>query len=351
MKSMNSLNLLSKGCQLCQRGKWFCIFITYQCNANCHFCPAPFKDDSIRTAFGNRKEEILPYLIKHNFEGISFSGGDPFIVFDRLLEWFCYFKERLPDYYYWVYTNGLDANTQNLKLLAMAGMDEIRFNIAATGYVSETVMERIKAARELFPFVTIEIPSIKEDFHFLEAAMEIIEKSGVDYLNLHDYILTESDPYSLYEPSGSFLLNKLSHLKYALSSLDNTIDTQAIAMKKGYHFRINHCSMEQKEAQMTRRRIMMGNVFNDPEYDIVQDDGTICNYYRIPDEICSDDLLRNMQDPGFRNGFKSYLIKTIDLIDTQSSGFKTIKVIYIPQMEINREKIMIGINTTTSDST
>jgi hypothetical protein len=109
--------------------------------------------------------------------------------------------------------------------------------------------------------------------------------------------------------------------------------------------------MEQKEAQMTRRRIMMGNVFNDPEYDIVQDDGTICNYYRIPDEICSDDLLRNMQDPGFRNGFKSYLIKTIDLIDTQSSGFKTIKVIYIPQMEINREKIMIGINTTTSDST
>ena len=147
---MNKNARLSRGCQLCQQGKWLCIFLTYKCNSGCHFCPAPHKDDHVHSAFGNQKEEILSYLIENNFEGISFSGGDPFVVFDRLLEWLIFFKERLPDYYYWVYTNGLAVDRNKLEQLATEGMKEIRFNIAATEYLSPYIWEKIKIARQLF---------------------------------------------------------------------------------------------------------------------------------------------------------------------------------------------------------
>ena len=341
MDLCNFNNQLSKGCQLCQQGKWLCIFITYQCNSICHFCPSPFKDDRIHSAFGNKKEEILPYLFENDFEGISFSGGDPFLVFDRLKSWLVYFKKHLPHYYYWVYTNGLNADSQKMKQLASAGMNEIRFNIAATGYLSEIVLKNIKDARDLFPYVAVEIPSIRKDFPLLEAALETLEKIGVDYLNLHDYILSESDSVSSEESSENFVLNKNIHLKYALSSIENTKATKNQTLEKGYRFHINHCSMQQKELQMKWRRIKMGKIFNNQDYDIMLEDGIICNYYKIPSEKCTDDLEKRIRNPEFRKGLESYLIKSAELANIKSSGCRIIKVSFIPQMEIGQEKMFL----------
>jgi len=344
MNMENSLKELSKGCRLCQQGRWLCIFLTYKCSAKCHFCAAPFKDDRIISAFGSKKEEILNYLLKYDFEGISFSGGDPFIVFDRLMEWFIYFKKHLPDYYYWVYTNGLDADKGKLEQLASAGMDEIRFNIAATGYISQPVWESIKISRGLFPFVSVEIPSIKKDSHLLEAALEALETIGVDYLNLHDYILSESDAAGIDEKPENFILNKTSYLKYAPSSLANTGEIINKAFEKGYHFQINHCSMQQKELQMTSRRIKMGKIFCDPEYDLMLEDGTICNYYDIISEIDADELKKILSDRKFPAELMTQRIKTADMAGIRKDGHKIIKASYIPKMEVNRGKILLGIS-------
>lgn len=344
MDKSNLNNRLSKGCKLCQQGKWLCIFITYQCDASCRFCPSPFKDDRIRSAFGNNKEEILPFLVENDFAGISFSGGDPFLVFDRLLSWFEYFKKHLPDYYYWTYTNGLDTDKQKMRQLAVAGMDEIRFNIAATGYLCKTVWENIKAARDLFPHVAVEIPSIRQDYLLLEAALENMEKIGVDYLNLHDYILSESDTAGCKESAASFVLNKNIKLKYAVSSIENTEAIMNHALVKGYKFHINHCSMQQKELQMTGRRKKMGKIFNTPEYDIMLEDGIICNYYRIPSEYYTDDFAKKISNAEFRRRLKPFLVKSNELAHLQSAGYRIIKVSFIPQMEIDQEKMFLEVS-------
>jgi len=256
-ESLTDHKELSRGCQLCQQGKWLCIFLTYKCNAHCHFCPAPFTDDQIRSEYGNQKEKIISYLYHNDFNGISFSGGDPFIVYDRLLDWLTYFKKRLPHYYYWVYTNGLAVDRAKLARLVEEGMDEIRFNIAATGYLSDEIFERIKIARELFPFVSIEIPSIKQDYGMLVKALPKLDRIGVDYLNLHDLILMESDYRSSHEPAEAFLLNKTMPVRYAISSLQNTKDIIDLATSKGFRFKINHCSMQKKELQMNQRDLKM----------------------------------------------------------------------------------------------
>jgi len=334
-------NNLSKGCQLCQKGKWLCIFLTYRCNAGCHFCPAPFNDDRVYSDFGSKKEDILAYLTGNDFRGISFSGGDPFLVFDRLMDWLRYFKNRLPEYYYWVYTSGLPADKLKIRELAEAGMDEIRFNIAASGYISDTVWESIAEARKFFRYVSVEIPSIRKDFRLLKTALEKLEKSRVDYLNLHDYILTERDSLHNSDHLSKFVLNRITVLNYADSSVKNTEDILRIASEKGYHFHINHCSMEKKEIQMTRRRIMMAKVFNDPEYDMFLNDGTILNFHLIPDYIKTGNLQEMLPDPQFAKLLRSTLIKLRELNKPFNPGYKIIKASYIPQMNIYQEKILL----------
>jgi uncharacterized protein len=339
---MNNFNQLSKGCQLCQQGKWLCIFLTYQCNANCHFCPSLYKDDHIRSSFGSQKEEILSYLINSDFKGISFSGGDPFMVFDRLIEWFSFFKQNLPDYYYWVYTNGLAVTESKLKKLSALGMNEIRFNIAATGYLSKDIWEQISIARDLFHYVSIEIPSIQKDYDLLVLTLKNLERVGVDFLNLHDYILMETDLDSSQLQAETFILNKVNPIKYSHSSIRNTKNIINLAKTKEYHFRINNCSMEQKELQMMQRRLKMGKLFSDPEYDMVLPDGTICNYYSIPGDLFKSEMLNKFIHPDFREIYNSYMVKLSDPKVNDKLGHRIIKVSYLPQMEIGQMKLFLN---------
>ncbi len=340
---MKQFDHLSKGCQLCQQGKWLCIFLTYRCNAACHFCPAPFRDDRVQSAFGSTKEEILPYLLKNDFKGISFSGGDPFIVFERLLEWFIYFKMVLPDNYFWVYTSGINASQKKLEKLAAAGMDEIRFNIAASGYVSEKIWHYIRLAKKYFPKVAIEIPSISKDKPLLINALELMESENIDYLNLHDYIINPSDLIGQEETTSPFVLNKISKLNYSLASIKNTTEILRLAKSQNYHFQINHCSMQQKERQMTLRRIHFGKLFNNPQFDDVMDDGTICNYFSIPKKLYQE-LINEKPFPGNQYEFiKPYLTSKNKIDKLRSTGLKIMVARYIPKMESNQKRILLEL--------
>jgi pyruvate formate-lyase activating enzyme-like uncharacterized protein len=334
---------ISKGCQLCQQGKWLCIFITYECNAQCHFCPSPFKNDRIHSAFGNKKDEILRYLINNDFEGISFSGGDPFVVFDRLMEWLLFFKKKLPNYYYWVYTNGLNVDEQKLKLLSEGGMDEIRFNIAATGYSSNIILDKIKIARKYFKYVAVEIPSIKQDFEILQGVMKKLNDIGIDYLNLHDYILSETDLRCTNESYGIFNLNKIFPLKFSYSSVSNTNELIFITKENRYGFNINHCSMEKKEQQMMQRRLKFGRLFSDSEYDIILNDGTINNYYRVPHQLIRKINNLNLINEEKLEALRLYLLKVNELNFIQSSKFDILIASYIPIIEIGGIKSLYKV--------
>lgn len=332
----------SKGCQLCQQGRWLCIFLTFRCNAGCQFCPAPFRDDRINSSLGKQKEEILSYLVKTDLEGISFSGGDPFLVFDRLLEWLSFFRKHLPEYYFWVYTSGLEVTEEKMRRLVAEGMNEIRFNIAATNYLNKNVWDKITAARNIFPFVSVEIPSIEQDFRLLVQALDKIDRTGVDFLNLHDFII--NDPVAINEDGrySDFILNKVIPLRYDCSSARNTEKIIELTLKKGYGFVINRCSMQQKESQMQQRRFKMGALFNNPEYDLVLSDGTICNFYFVPPTMTLFEMQIDLDNPDLRNKLNSYMLKLNDPMIKNDSVARIIKAFYIPRMGTDQDKIFLG---------
>ena len=166
----------SKGCKACQEGKWLCIFLTYLCNASCSFCPAPGQNrDIINSAFGNNPDHILNYLNRYPFQGVSFSGGECFMVYDRMLKWLNLFKTNKPELYYWAYTNGIQLNKEQLHELERSGLDELRFNISASGYNDSTVLNNIGEATKIFRHVAVEIPSIPEDYERLVPVLPVLD--------------------------------------------------------------------------------------------------------------------------------------------------------------------------------
>ena len=75
---------ISEGCKLCGEGFWSCLFITNKCNASCFYCPSPqLKDETPATQslLFETAESYADYINHFGFRGVSFSGGEPLLVF------------------------------------------------------------------------------------------------------------------------------------------------------------------------------------------------------------------------------------------------------------------------------
>jgi pyruvate formate-lyase activating enzyme-like uncharacterized protein len=246
--------------------------MTYLCDASCDFCPAPMhKGDTINSAFGTDPKVILEYLNRYPFKGVSFSGGECFMVYDRMLSWLKLFHVQKPDLYYWAYTNGINVTGKQMKELKDVGLDELRFNTAASGYDDPNVLRTIEEATGIFDHVAVEIPSVPEDFVRFKTVLPTLDKMGVNYLNLHEYILVPSDPLTKTAPKGQFLMNHEMRMLYHLESLTNTVRIKTFCDEQELNIKINNCSLRKKEHQMLGRRLTMGTLLKEDHEKMTKD--------------------------------------------------------------------------------
>jgi uncharacterized protein len=219
-------NQVSRGCELCGKGLWSCLFITNKCNASCFYCPSAQQNDEIPATQSLQFEtaENYAHYINHlGFKGVSFSGGEPLLFFERTLHYLRTIRKMCSsDIYIWIYTNGMLADEKKLKLLAEAGLNEIRFDIGATGYR----LNKVKLAKNIIPNITIEIPAIPEKKRLLKQLLHDMTEAGVTNLNLHQLRLTKYNASNLLKHSYTFIpaeqpivleseLTALELLKYA----------------------------------------------------------------------------------------------------------------------------------------
>jgi len=153
---------LSPGCMSCGQGTWSCIFIGSLCTADCFYCPQDKrkKNDQPPTESGlvfDNPDDYIDYLEKFKFKGASFSGGEPLLKYEKVLTYIKKIRERLGrSIYIWLYTNGDLVDKKKLKALKEAGLNEIRFDIAARKYD----LKAAKIAVGIIDKVTVEIPAI-----------------------------------------------------------------------------------------------------------------------------------------------------------------------------------------------
>jgi uncharacterized protein len=224
---------LSPGCVSCGQGTWSCIFIDCLCTANCFYCPQDRKNkkDQPPTESGlifDNPEDYVDYLEKFKFKGASFSGGEPLLVYEKVLTYTRKIRERLGEgIYIWLYTNGDLIDKKKLEALKKAGLNEIRFDIAARNYD----LKAVKMSVGIIDKVTVEIPAIPEDYEILKKCLSQMKVIGVAHLNLHQ-LLANPHCYKqfidrqytfLHQPNIPVLESEMTALRIIKYAVDKNI--------------------------------------------------------------------------------------------------------------------------------
>nr|WP_319509421.1 radical SAM protein [uncultured Draconibacterium sp.] len=234
---------ISNGCKLCGLGQWSCLFITGKCNASCFYCPASQQEDHLPTtqnlSFAD-SAAFAEYVNHFRFKGVSFSGGEPLLQFDRTLDYLKQVRRKCnPETYVWMYTNGILAETQKLRKLASAGINEVRFDIGATAFR----LDKIAAAKGIVPVITIEIPAVPEELERLKKLLPEMVKAGVSNLNLHQLRLTQHNVKQLSKHNYTYIH---AEQPVVLESELAALELIAYAHEHSIDIGINYCSFHFK---------------------------------------------------------------------------------------------------------
>ncbi|HEX3009042.1 MAG TPA: radical SAM protein [Bacteroidales bacterium] len=263
------LGSISRGCQACKSGSWDCIFLTLQCNLACSFCCSPAnKNGNIPlSAVGETIAEVVTNYRLNQPDGVSFSGGEPFLAFSNLIKNIKKVRKELPNTYIWIYTNGILADREKLLMLNDSGVDEIRFNMAATGYQNAAVLKNVYNASRILKNVTVECPAVPAEESKLLKSLKSWENVGVRYINLHELMYEPGTPSSLLDWDKVGLVTPDGHKTYVHPESRITIlNTMKLVHDAGLQLSINECSLQNKIRQVRGRREFIGRLLEKMPY-------------------------------------------------------------------------------------
>jgi len=284
---------LSPGCKLCAEGKWSCLFINGVCNAQCFYCPTSQKNNDppmTNTLTFQRIDDYIEYIKIFDFKGVSISGGEPFLSFDLSLNFIKRLRKVFDNkLYIWLYTNGILATPEKLEQLKNAGLNEIRFDLSATKYS----LEKIKMATQIIDTVTVEIPTIPEDFELLKIIIPKIKEIGVKYLNLHQLRLTPFNITKLINHNYTFLHGtKVTVLESELT----TLKLMKFNIENNINFPINYCSFVYKYRfqNLAARKRLVNNLCR--KHEDITATGYIRNFQIDDNADLIEKLINNFED-------------------------------------------------------
>lgn len=245
---------LSPGCRICIEGQWSCLFINGKCNGSCFYCPTSQNEvgqPTTNTVSFSEAKEYVAYLQRFGFRGASISGGEPLLTLDKSVSFIRSVKKQFgEDIHVWLYTNGILATTECMKRLAGAGLDEIRFDIGATGYS----LRQLQNAVGIIPTITVEIPAVPDECERMKNLLPTLYDCGVQHLNLHQLRLTPYNFEKVVARGYRFLHGKkVTVLDSELTALELLLHGK----RNNINLPINYCSFPYKDrfqAQAARRR-------------------------------------------------------------------------------------------------
>lgn len=248
---------LSKGCASCKSGGWLCLFVGYNCNADCPFCPQAelnkqLLDGKNQTSYGNLHEfKYLVSTIGEKLEGISYSGGEPLLYLDKVLNIAEYVNENRPDVYQWMYTNGILLDEETASKLKSVGISEIRLNLTATNF-NENIINKISMAKNIIGKVTVEIPAIPEIRCLTQnKLLERLVECGVEQLNIAELSIMNAKTADRYCKNAQIACHFQRGSALCLAeSTDIFYEIIDYVQKNNINILINHCDHNAKMIQV-----------------------------------------------------------------------------------------------------
>lgn len=245
------LGKLPQACRFCAMGRWACIFPVTSCTRRCFFCPTELNDrhrDRFAYVWKDRMKNekgLIDHLSALKPATVSFSGGEPMLALKRVLRITGAIRKRFGKAVrVYLYTNGDLVNERNLKKLKEAGLDEMRFNLAANGYN----IKPVKLAVRYFEDVYVEMPAIPEDEPRVRRLLLKLNRIAVKGVNLHELNVHAENAGRLKARGYEFLLGRQASA--VLGSFEMILGLFEFAAGKNLGLNLTSCTNEYKEKVM-----------------------------------------------------------------------------------------------------
>lgn len=296
-----------QGCRSCLLGTGLtAIRKTNRCNLKCPFCYNYGEMDRIApvgegmweiggTKFYETDLDLLLSVGKRP-TGISYVYLEPFMEIEKYYGIIARFaKAQIHQH---LYTNGTLCTQQNLQALGEAGLDELRFNLGASG-CADRVIENIALAKRYIPAVGIETPMTPEFYEQFEQKKQQILDTGLDFINCAELHLNPNN-------IGNYADENLYIARHGyispVWSREITLTLMRQACQENWPVVVHDCSNDTKFARDLNLRAKEGGWFGASGY--------ACEFDAVPYEaflpILRDDSFAFVQEeplpPGYRPG-------------------------------------------------
>jgi pyruvate formate-lyase activating enzyme-like uncharacterized protein len=193
-------------------------------------------------------------LHKDIFTGVSYSGGEPLLYLDRILDLASYINEQSEGkVYQWMYTNGTLLTKEILKKLKEVGIKEVRVDLASSNY-HPSIIKKLNWIKEYMERTTVEVPSIPETFEAL-VSNKLIGNLTIDQLNLAETILQQPINWSTYAIDIPLVKYRGNDGYHPSNSWEITYQIFEAAKDAGVLYNINDCSQQTKYLQMYSKKV------------------------------------------------------------------------------------------------
>ena len=260
-----------KGCRSCLQGTGLsAVRKTNRCNLRCPFCydcgamdDQPPIGEGYWEIGGTRfREEDLPLLLNTSRRptGIAYVYLEPFMEIEKYYPVIRAFHEA--GVYQHLYTNGTLTTPENLKALGAAGLNELRFNLGASG-CADGVIKAIGEAKQHIPMVGVETPVTPELYEAFLSKKDAILATGLDFINCAELHL---NPNNLTNYLGeNMYMYRLGYLS-PISSHELTLKLMRRAAEEGWPVAVHDCCNATKFARDLNLRAHEGGWFGASSY-------------------------------------------------------------------------------------
>jgi hypothetical protein len=263
--------MISEGCEQCAKGGKMVIFVYGYCDQrDCFYCPLGENRKNVTDVYANERKveddrDILEEAHRMDALGASLTGGEPQEVLERTCRYISLLKEEFgEDFHTHLYT-GITGGRENMRRLAEAGLDEIRFHppFEQWGDLHGTEWEEILyVAREEGITPAFEIPGIRAETEFLD----FLDEGAADFVNVNEFEMSQGN-FRRMQQEGYEL--REGHMSAVEDSREEILEAM------GDHERVYFCTSVFKDAAQHRRRLKrMARTVRRP-FDEVTDDGTL----------------------------------------------------------------------------
>ncbi len=266
---------LPMSCAMCQQGSKMVLLVTGICGHDCYYCPLSSKKKGKDVTYADEKQvesdaDVLFEARSIRARGTGITGGDPLMAMERTLHYIRLLKKAFgKKHNIHLYTATPDL--KKIKLLAEAGLDEIRFHPPPekwAGLEGTAYPEAIGLARALGMRAGIEIPAIPGLEGEIIQMAKAAEISGAQFVNLNELEFSE--------PNWDALLSRGFRIRGDTSCAVRGSEETALKILKGLEGKliVHYCSSSFKDATQLRNRLLRRARNTAAGLEIITEDGT-----------------------------------------------------------------------------